>query len=51
MVRNVQWAQRFSRDVVDGATAGPDGLLICLTPLSKSAQTRTRDSGGKGGIQ
>jgi hypothetical protein len=48
MVRNVHWAQRFSRGVVDGGAAGPEGLLICLMLLGKLAQTRMRDSAKKG---
>jgi hypothetical protein len=51
MVRNVHWAQRFSRVVVDGPAAGPEGLLICLMLLGKSAQTQMRDSAEKGGIR
>jgi hypothetical protein len=49
MVRKVHWAQRFSRVVVDGGAAGPEGLLICLMLLGKSAQSRMRDSAEKGG--
>jgi hypothetical protein len=48
MGRKVHWAQRFSRIVVDGGAAGPEGLLICLMLLGKSAQTRMHEAAEKG---
>jgi hypothetical protein len=50
MVRNVDPAQRFSPDVVDGAGPGREGLLIYLTLLGKSGQRGSAIPADEAGI-